>query len=34
MEERIKFLLDQIEKKDRRMDEKDEIIKRLMDKVL
>ncbi len=31
---RIDFLRDQIEKKDRRMDEKDEIIKRLMDKVL
>lgn len=31
---RIDFLRDQIEKKDRRMDEKDEIIKKLMDKVL
>lgn len=34
LEERIKFLLDQIEKKDRRMDEKDEIIRQLMAKVL
>ena len=34
LEERIVFLLDQIRLKDRRMDEKDEIIKRLMDKVL
>ena len=34
LEERITFLLDQIRLKDRRMDEKDEIIKRLMDKVL
>lgn len=30
----LSFLRDQIEKKDRRMDEKDEIIRRLMDKVL
>lgn len=34
LEARITFLLEQIEKKDRRMDEKDEIIKRLMDKCL
>lgn len=34
LEERITFLLEQIEKKDRRMDEKDETIKRLMDKIL
>ena len=34
LESRITFLLDQIERKDRRMDEKDEIIRRLMDKVL
>ena len=34
LEERITFLLEQIEKKDRRMDEKDEIIRRLMDKCL
>ena len=34
LEVRITFLLEQIEKKDRRMDEKDEIIRRLMDKVL
>lgn len=33
-EERIDFLIDQIRKKDKRMDEKDEIIKRLMAKVL
>lgn len=33
-ESRIAFLLDQIEKKDRRMDEKDEIIKMLMQKCL
>lgn len=31
---RLSFLRNQIELKDRRMDEKDEIIKRLMDKVL
>lgn len=34
LEARIHFLLEQIEKKDRRMDEKDEIIRRLMDKCL
>lgn len=34
LESRITFLLEQIEKKDRRMDEKDETIKRLMDKCL
>lgn len=34
LENRITFLLGQIEIKDRRMDEKDEIIKRLMDKCL
>lgn len=34
LESRVTFLLEQIEKKDRRMDEKDEIIRRLMDKVL
>ena len=34
LEARITFLLEQIEKKDRRMDEKDEIIRKLMDKVL
>ena len=34
LEERITFLLEQIERKDRRMDEKDEIIRRLMDKCL
>ena len=34
LESRITFLLEQIEKKDRRMDEKDEIIRRLMDKCL
>ena len=32
LENRISFLLEQIEKKDRRMDEKDEIIRKLMDK--
>lgn len=32
LETRITFLLDQIEKKDRRMDEKDEIIRKLMEK--
>jgi predicted RNase H-like nuclease (RuvC/YqgF family) len=31
---RLRFLRDQIELKDKRMDEKDEIIKRLMDKCL
>lgn len=34
LESRVAFLLEQIEKKDRRMDEKDEIIRRLMDKCL
>lgn len=34
LEARVTFLLEQIEKKDRRMDEKDEIIRRLMDKCL
>ena len=34
LEDRITFLISQIELKDKRMDEKDEIIKRLMDKVL
>lgn len=34
LEARVTFLLEQIEKKDRRMDEKDEVIRRLMDKVL
>lgn len=34
LDARIGFLIDQIEKKDRRMDEKDEIIRRLMEKVL
>ena len=34
LENRVTFLLEQIEKKDRRMDEKDEIIRKLMDKVL
>ena len=34
LEARITFLIEQIEKKDRRMDEKDETIKRLMDKLL
>ena len=34
LEDRITFLLEQIEKKDRRMDEKDETIRRLMDKIL
>ena len=34
LESRITFLLEQIEKKDRRMDEKDELIRKLMDKVL
>lgn len=33
-EKRIDFLIEQIEKKDRRMDEKDEIIRKLMGKVL
>lgn len=34
LEERVSFLLDQIEKKDRRMDQKDEIISKLMEKFL
>jgi len=34
LETRVEFLLEQIRLKDRRMDEKDEIIKKLMDKVL
>ena len=34
LEKRVEFLLTQIEKKDRRMDEKDAIIKQLMEKVL
>lgn len=34
LESRITFLLEQIEKKDRRMDEKDGIINRLMEKCL
>ena len=34
LEQRVTFLLEQIEKKDRRMDEKDDTIKRLMDKLL
>ena len=34
LESRVTFLLEQIEKKDRRMDEKDEIIRKLMQKVL
>lgn len=34
LESRITFLLEQIDKKDRRMDEKDEIIRRLMEKCL
>ncbi len=34
LDSRISFLIDQIEKKDRRMDEKDEIIRKLMEKVL
>lgn len=34
LEARITFLIEQIEKKDRRMDEKDAIITKLMDKVL
>ena len=34
LESRITFLLEQIERKDRRMDEKDEIIKKLMERVL
>jgi hypothetical protein len=34
LEDRVTFLIGQIEKKDRRMDEKDEIIRKLMDKCL
>ena len=34
LEARITFLLEQIEKKDRRMDEKDEMIRRLMEIVM
>lgn len=34
LESRVTFLLEQIEKKDRRMDEKDELIKRLLDKCM
>lgn len=34
LESRITFLIEQIERKDRRMDEKDEIIRKLMDKCL
>lgn len=34
LEKRVEFLLGQIEKKDRRMDEKDEIIKKLMEKCM
>lgn len=34
LESRVTFLLEQIEKKDRRMDEKDEIIHKLMEKCL
>ena len=34
LESRISFLLEQIDKKDRRMDEKDEIIRKLMDRCL
>jgi len=34
LEDRISFLLEQIEKKDRRMDEKDDTIRRLLDKIL
>ena len=34
LDARVAFLIEQIEKKDRRMDEKDELIKRLMDKCL
>ena len=34
LEARVTFLLDQIEKKDRRMDEKDDMIKTLLGKVL
>lgn len=34
LEKRVDFLIEQIEKKDRRMDEKDEIIRKLMEKCL
>ena len=34
LEDRVTFLIGQIEKKDRRMDEKDEIIRKLLEKVL
>ena len=34
LESRVTFLLEQIEKKDRRMDEKDDIIHKLLEKVL
>lgn len=34
LESRVNFLIEQIEKKDRRMDEKDEIIHKLMEKCL
>lgn len=34
LEARVTFLLEQIERKDRRMDEKDAIIQKLMEKVL
>lgn len=34
LEARVTFLLEKIEKKDRRMDEKDEIIRKLMEKCL
>ena len=34
LEARVTFLLEQIERKDRRMDEKDEIIRKLMEKCL
>lgn len=34
LESRVTFLLEQIERKDRRMDEKDAIIKQLMEKLL
>ena len=34
LESRVTFLLEQIEKKDRRMDEKDAIIQKLMEKII
>lgn len=34
LEKRVDFLIEQIERKDRRMDEKDEIIRKLMEKCL